>query len=77
MSGLLEEEFNNGKKLERQRMRKRRSGRERRAEIINKISNSGDSKRGERPLFFCGKNRMWKVIRRKRTEREVSKRIKS
>lgn len=42
-------------------MRKRRSGRERRAEIINKISNFGDSKRGERPLFFvekieCGKS---------------------
>ena len=36
-------------------MRKRRSGRERRAEIINKISNSGDSKRGERPLFFVEK----------------------
>ena len=36
-------------------MRRRRSGRERRAEIINKISNSGDSKRGERPLFFLWK----------------------
>ncbi len=61
-------EAENAEKEKREREKRRN---------INKISNPEILREVKDLSFFVKKIRMWKVIRRKRTKREVSKRIKS